>query len=116
MLNDAHRRATRMLVVPFVASVRLFWECDARAQSAGDLSRAEKPWLAQPGNWAAAFNRAQIACYQGSMRACNSIWLSKRVLLDTWLFKYGRTCGGRIDRRAINRANLTCTQAFPGHE
>jgi hypothetical protein len=116
MLNHAHRRATRMLVVPFVAGVSLFCECGARAQSAGDLPSAEKPWLAQPGNWAADFNQAQIACYQGSMRACDSIWLNKRVLLDSWLGQYGRTCGARVNRRAINRANLTCTQAFPGHE
>jgi hypothetical protein len=48
MLNHARRRASRMLVVPFVASVYLFWECDTRAQSAGDLPMAEEPWLAEP--------------------------------------------------------------------
>ena len=62
------------------------------------------------------FNRAQIACYEGSMGACDSIWLNDRVLLDSWLHQYGRTCGGRADLRAIRRANLSCTEAFPGHQ
>ena len=116
MLNPVCRRASLMLVVPFVAGVYLFWECDAGAQSVGNLPRAAEPWLAEPGDWAADFNQAQTACYQGSMRACDLIWLNDRVLLDSGLGQYGRTCGGRVDLRAIRRANLTCTEAFPGHE
>ena len=50
------------------------------------------------------------------MKACDSIWKSDRVLFDTPLFNYGRTCGGRVDLREIRRADLTCTEAFPGHE
>ena len=72
--------------------------------------------LAEPGDWAADFNQALIACYQGSMRACDLIWLNERVLLDSLLGQYGRTCGGRADLRAIRRANLRCTEAFPGQE
>jgi hypothetical protein len=105
-----------MLMVPFVAGVCLFRDCDAKAQSAGDLPTAEEPWLAEPGDWSAAFNEAQIACYRGSMTACDSIWLNERVLLDSVLGQYGRTCGGRVDIRAIRRANVTCVEAFPGHE
>jgi hypothetical protein len=116
MLNHARRRATRMLVVPLVGGVCLFGECDTRAQSAGDLPNAQEPWLAEPGDWAADFNDAQVACYQGSMSACDSIWLNQRVLLDSFLGKYGRTCGGRVDIREIDRSDLTCTGAFPGHE
>jgi hypothetical protein len=82
----------------------------------GDLPRAAEPRLAESGDWSAHFNEAQIACYQGSMRACDSIWLNERVLLDTFLGQYGRTCGGRVDLRAIRRANVTCIEAFPGHE
>jgi hypothetical protein len=93
----------------------LFLECDTRAQSEGDLPEAEEPWLAEPGDWAADFNQAVTECYKGSMKACDSIWLSDRVLQDTWLYNYGRTCGGRVDLRAIRRANLTCAEAFPGH-
>jgi hypothetical protein len=50
------------------------------------------------------------------MRACDSIWVSDRVLLDSFLYEYGRTCGGRVEIREIRRANVTCTEAFPGHE
>jgi hypothetical protein len=114
MLNHACRRASRIFVVPLVGSVCLFGECDARAQSAGDLPTAQEPWLAEPGEWAADFNDAQLACYQGSMRACDSIWLNQGVLLDSFLGKYGRSCGGRVEIREI--ADLTCTQAFPDHE
>jgi hypothetical protein len=116
MLIHARRLASRMFAVPMVAGVCLFAGCDTKAQSAGDLPAAAEPWLAVPGDWAADFNRAQIACYEGSMGACDSIWLNDRVLLDSWLHQYGRTCGGRADLRAIRRANLSCTEAFPGHQ
>ena len=114
MLNHARRRA---LVVPFVASVCLFWVSCTWAQSAGDLPPpSEEPWLAEPDNWAARYNDAQIACYEGSMSACDSIGLDERVLMDSWLGQYGETCGGRADLRQMRRESLTCTAAFPGHE
>ncbi len=34
---------------------------------ADNLPPAEEPWLAEPGDWAADFNEAQIACFMGSM-------------------------------------------------
>jgi len=77
-----------------------------------DLPAPAEPWLPEAGNWAADFNEAQIACYQGSMRACDSIWLSKRVLFGTFLDRYGHTCGGRVE----NRARDHCIDIFPGHE
>ena len=116
MSNHVRRRSCRILVVPFAVSVCLMWARDTRAQSAGDLPREAEPRLAESGDLSAHFNEAQIACYQGSMRACDSIWLNERVLLDTFLGQYGRTCGGRVDLRAIRRANVTCIEAFPGHE
>lgn len=105
-----------MLAFPFAAGICVFSECEAMAQSADDLPPAAEPWLAEPGDWAADFNEAQLACYQGSMSACDSIWLSERVLLDTFLAEYGRSCGGRVDSREITRADLTCVEAFPGHD
>jgi hypothetical protein len=71
--------------------------------------------LAETDDWAADFNEAQIACYLGSMAACDSIWLSDRVLMETLLYIYGRTCGGRVDYRAIRRAGARCTDVFPGY-
>ena len=116
MLVQARRRASRMLAVPMIAGVGLFAGCQTKAQSGPDLPAAEQPWLAEQGEWAADFNEAQMACYEGSMAACDAIWLNNRVLLDSWLHQYGRTCGGRVDLRAIRRANVDCTEAFPGHE
>lgn len=113
-MNHARRRASLILAVSVVASVYLFWKCDTRAQS--DLPAPQEPWLAEPGDWAADFNQLQIACYEGHMRACDSIWKSNRVLTDTFLYEYGRSCGGRVDRRQISRSGLDCTEAFPGHE
>src|SRR5262249_15839590 len=108
------RRASLILAVSIVASVYLFWKGDTRAQS--DLPAPQEPQLAEPGDWAADFNQAQIACYEGHMRACDSLWKSDRVLFDSFLYEYGRTCGGRVDRREINRMDLSCTEAFPDHE
>jgi hypothetical protein len=122
MLNHPRRHGSRMLAVLFVVTGYLFWECDTRAQSG--LPSAEEPWLAEPGDWAADFNQAQVACYRGSMRACDSIWLSRRVLMDTWLYNYGRTCGGRVSLDELRSAgafrlggpSLRCTEIFPGYE
>ena len=85
------------------------------AQSQGELPDAEQPQLAEEGDWAADFNQLQIACYEGHMGACDSLWKSNRVLTDTFLYNYGRSCGGRVDRRQISRSGLDCTEAFPGH-
>ena len=116
IFNHARRHASIILAVSVVASVYLFWKCDTRAQSAGNLPTAQEPQLAEPGDWAADFNQLQIACYEGHMGACDSLWKSNRVLTDTFLYDYGRSCGGRVDRRQISRSGLDSTEAFPGHE
>ena len=116
MSNRARHSHFGMLVLPFVAGFYLALEIEAQAQSDGELPSPAEMWLAEEGDWAADFNDAQIACYQGSMAACDSIWLSERVLLDSFLSDYGRSCGGRVDSREMRRANLTCAEAFPGHD
>jgi hypothetical protein len=65
-LNNARRRASLILTVSVVASVYLFWKCDTRAQS--DLPAPQEPQLAEAGDWAADFNQAQMACYEGHMK------------------------------------------------
>jgi hypothetical protein len=72
--------------VPSLASVH--------RHRADDLPPPSEPWLTEPDHWDADFNDAQTACYNGSMGACDSIWLSQRVLIVTFLHKYGYTCGG----------------------
>ena len=116
MLSPAGRRAFVMLALPFAAGICVFSERGATAQTADELPPAAEPVLAEPGDWAADFNEAQVDCYEGSMSACDSIWLSDRVLFDTFLSEYGRSCGGRVDVREIRRANISCVEAFPDHE
>jgi hypothetical protein len=118
MLDHAagRRRVGHILTVPFAAAALMLVNCDASAEPADDLPLPNEPMLAEPGDWAADFNEAQLACYNGSMRACDTIWLSDRVLFDTFLFNYGRTCGGRADLRAIRGSDLRCTEFFPGYE
>ena len=75
-----HLRAGHILAIPFAAVVAAS-ACNTRAY-ADDLRAPSEPLLAEPGDWAADFNEAQLACYKGSMSACDGIWLSKRVLSD----------------------------------
>lgn len=103
MLIHARCLAFPVLTVPFVIGVCLFGECATWAQSAGNLPpAAEEPRLAEPGNYYADFNEAQIACYEGSMRACDVIWLSDRILLDSWLGQRRRPRGSFNGRAAID--------------
>jgi hypothetical protein len=112
MSNLAHRLGTSALLFALGVGGITFRADGANAQSTV-LPDAQEPWLAQPGDADEEFNEAQTACYQGSMEACDAIWLNGKVLLDSSLGQYGRTCGGRVDLRQIRRANLTCSEAFP---
>jgi hypothetical protein len=115
ILNRTGRSASLVLAVSVAASVYLFWIRDTRAQS--DLPEPqESPQLAEEGNWDADFNQLQIACYEGHMSACDSLWKNNRVLTDTFLYNFGRSCGARVDRRQISRSGLDCAEAFPGHD
>lgn len=109
--------AAQIISVPFATLFTLLIGCNVvRAESIDSLPPGEEPMLAEPGDWAADFNEAAIACYEGSMTACDAIWLNERVLMDTLLYGYGRTCGGRVDYRAIRRAGASCIDVFPGYE
>jgi hypothetical protein len=114
--RNIHFHPTAGLLIPLLlaAFALMFLEYDTRAQSAADLPEPTEPELCGEGYWCADFNEAVIACYMGSMEACDSIWLSERVLSSTLLHDYGRTCGGRVNLRAI-RGGPTCAEAFPGH-
>jgi len=114
MARHIRYQVFRVPVVLLISFYPLVCASDAIAQSS--LPPAVEPWLAEPGDWAADFNAAQVACFQGSMTACDAIWLNDRVLIDSWLGQYGRTCGGRVELRTIRRANVNCVEAFPGNE
>lgn len=116
------RRVAHILAVPLTAVVFIS-ACYTKAL-AEDLPAPSEPLLAEPGDWAADFNEAQVACFNGSMSACDGIWLNKRVLSDTFLYNYGRTCGGRVSLDELRRAgafrfqgpSLHCVEIFPAQE
>ena len=117
------KRVATIFAVRFTAVIIILSGCDTWAARADDddLPPPSEPSLAEPGHWDADFNDAQIACYNGSMSACDSIHLNNRVLFDTFLHNYGRSCGGRVDLIALRRAEsgrplIRCTEIFPGHE
>src|SRR5215475_12597073 len=103
-----HLRAAHILAIPFAAMVAIS-ACNTRA-FADDLPPPSEPMLAERGDWAADFNQAQITCFKGSMSACDAIWLSKRVLQDTFLYNYGRTCGGRVSLGEKCKAFYQCLE------
>jgi hypothetical protein len=113
----AHFGAAQIILLPFaILFIILIGSTVVLAGSIDSLPPGEEPMLAEPGDWAAAFNEAAIACYKGAMAACDSIWLNERVLMETLLYRYGRTCGGRVDYRAIRREGASCIDVFPGYE
>jgi hypothetical protein len=91
---------------------------------AQEMPPGVEPPLADAGNWAADFNNAMVACFQGSMDSCDAIWRSDRVLMDTLLWQYGRSCGGRVDLEELRAAgafrlggpSLFCVEIFPDSE
>ena len=95
------KRVASILTVGFATMVIIFSGCGMWARADDDLPPPIEPSLAESGDWAADFNDAQIACYNGSMSACDSIYLNNRVLFDTFLHNYGRSCGGRVDLGAF---------------
>lgn len=86
------------LTIALALLALLIGESRTRAQT--PLPPAQEPQLAEPGDRYAFYNQAQIACYRGSMKACDSLGLNDRILMDSLLAQYGRTCGGRVNLRA----------------
>ena len=76
-------------ILILVALPLLSLEWNTNAQSEGELPDAAEPQLAEEGDWAARYNEAQIECHEGSMKACDSIWMDDRVLMDTFLYTTG---------------------------
>ena len=89
---------------------------EGRTRAQTPLPPPQEPQLAEPGDRYAVYNQAQIACYRGSMRACDLIGLNDRILMDSLLGQYGGSCGGRVNLRAMRRSDHTCTTAFPGND
>ncbi len=99
------------LTIALALLALLIGESRTRAQT--PLPPAQEPQLAEPGDRYAVYNQAQIACYRGSMKACDSLGLNDRILMDSFLGQYGGSCGGRVHLRAMRRSDYTCTTASP---
>ena len=76
--------------------------------SADDLPAPGEPPLGSD------YDDTVLACYQGSMAACDALWMDDHILMDSALGQYGRTCGGRLERPSQRRGN-SCVEFF-GHE
>ena len=71
------RGVTRTLIVRLGVMFIISTGCGTWAHADVDLPSPIEPSLAEPGDWAADFNDAQVACYNGSMSACDSICLKR---------------------------------------
>ena len=60
------------------------------------------PPLADSG-WTVPYNELLIACYQGTMAACDRVASDKGMVWDTAISDYARTCGGRLDKTTARR-------------
>jgi hypothetical protein len=89
---------------------------EGRTRAQTPLPPPQEPQLAEPGDRYAVYNEAQVACYRGSMRACDSLGLNDRILMDSFLGQYGGSCGGRVNLRAMRRSDHNCRTAFPGND
>jgi hypothetical protein len=55
-----------------------------------------EPPLADSG-WTVPYNELLLACYQGTMDACDRVASDRGMVFDTPIYNYAATCGGRLD-------------------
>jgi hypothetical protein len=55
-----------------------------------------EPPLADSG-WTVPYNELLLACYQGTMGACDRVASDRGMVFDTPIYNYAATCGGRLD-------------------
>jgi hypothetical protein len=55
-----------------------------------------EPPLADSG-WTARYNELLVACYQGTMDACDRVASDRGMVFDTPIYNYAATCGGRLE-------------------
>ena len=80
-----------------------------------------EPPLADSG-WTVPYNELLLACYQGTMDACDRVASDRGMISDTPIYNYAATCGGRLDiveARRLSAGMLengiregTCSYAF----
>ena len=80
-----------------------------------------EPPLANSG-WTVRYNGLLIACYEGTMEACDSVASDRGMVFDTPIYNWAATCGGRLDIVTARRLSAqmlengfmggTCAYAF----
>jgi len=80
-----------------------------------------EPPLADSG-WTAPYNELLLACYQGTMDACDRVASDRGMVFDTPIYNYAATCGGRLEIAEARRLSArmlengigggTCSYAF----
>ena len=98
------------LLIPLLLAcfAALFISATTPARAADDLPDPGEPPLGSE------YDDTVLACYRGSMTACDALWLDDHILLDSALGKYGRTCGGRLE--SPRQRQGSCVDTFPGHD
>ena len=61
-----------------------------------------EPPLADSG-WTVPYNELLLACYQGTMDACDRVASDRGMVFDTPIYNYAVTCGGRLDIASARR-------------
>ena len=70
--------------------------------SAQETLYPTEPPLANSG-WTVPYNELLLACYQGTMAACDRVANDKGMVWDTAISDYASTCGGRLDKITARR-------------
>ena len=68
-----------------------------------------EPPLADSG-WTVPYNDLLIACYRGTMDACDRVASDRGMVFDTPIYNYAATCGGRLDMATARRLSAQMLQ------
>jgi len=81
---------------------------------ADDLLYPTEPPIADSG-WTVRYNQLLLACYQGTMAACDRVSSDQGMVFDTPIYNYAATCGGRLDIVTARRVSAQMVEnGIPG--
>ena len=68
-----------------------------------------EPPLADSG-WTVRYNELLVACYQGTMDACDRVVSDQGMISGNAVYNYAATCGGRLDVVTARRFSVQMLQ------
>ena len=81
---------------------------------AQDVLYPSEPPLADTG-WTVRYNELLLACYRGTMDACDRVASDRGMVFDTPIYNYAATCGGRLDIVTARRVSAQMLEnGIPG--